>query len=110
MHTPCAYLRKPALTGPHPPASAHTCTHLRTPLHTRTPYIGLSVCDECDFDGKDCSECMTNGGADKNSKCVFPFIFVGESKNKCIWDGDGAWCSTLVDANGEHVGGQGKWG
>ena len=53
---------------------------------------------------------MTNGGPSSNVPCVFPFIFDGETFNECPLDDDGAWCSTLVDANGIHVGGQDKWG
>ena len=56
---------------------------------------------------------MTNGGADPNSKCVFPFIYLGNSYDICTRFNDPdniAWCSTLVDANGTHVGEQGKWG
>ena len=86
------------------------CEHYET--------VGNGICDyeshtgECNFDGGDCSECMTNGGASPNSKCIFPFIFDGETINTCTQvDGsDIAWCSTLVDENGKHVGGQGKWG
>ena len=82
-------------------------------------YIGDGVCDhanhneECNFDGEDCSHCMTNGGADINSKCIFPFIFKGIKYDTCIWNPSPEGkpiCSTLVDANGKHVGKQGKWG
>ena len=80
--------------------------------------VGNGECDytshtsECNFDGGDCSECMTNGGASPNTKCIFPFIFNRQSINTCtkIDGSDIAWCSTLVDDNGNHVGEQGKWG
>ena len=82
-------------------------------------FIGDGVCDyanhneECNFDGEDCSHCMTNGGASPNVKCIFPFFFVGRNQTTCVWGyntNEKPWCSTLVDANGKHVGGQGKWG
>ena len=30
--------------------------------------------------------------------------------HECVLDVDGAWCSTEVDVDGVHVGGDGKWG
>jgi len=71
---------------------------------------------------KDCSAtkpaakvCTTVSGASPNSPCIFPFRFNGVTHNKCTWDQahlteHKAWCSTLVDETGHHVGGQGKWG
>ena len=50
------------------------------------------------------------GGPSLNIPCIFPFKFNGRTFNECTWDEDGAWCSTQVDKNGNHVGGQGKWG
>ena len=44
---------------------------------------------------------------------MFPFKFRGELHNDCNWDGDssqGAWCSTLIDDSGQHVGAKGNWG
>ena len=55
-------------------------------------------------------QCKTNDGPSSNVPCVFPFKFGGETHNKCKWEEDGPWCSTKVDENGKHVGGQGKWG
>ena len=81
--------------------------------------IGDGVCDyanhneECNFDGEDCSQCLTNGGDSLNSKCVFPFIYQGKTFSSCTRFDDPdhkPWCSTLVDENGRHVCLQGKWG
>lgn len=59
--------------------------------------------------------CVTVSGASPNLPCIFPFRFNGVTHNKCTWDQahlteHKAWCSTLVDGTGHHVGGQGKWG
>ena len=59
--------------------------------------------------------CTTVSGAAPNLPCIFPFRFNGVTHNKCTWDQahlteHKAWCSTLVDETGHHVGGQGKWG
>jgi hypothetical protein len=57
--------------------------------------------------------CLTDGGADPGQPCALPFKFDGVTYNTCTWDPseDGiAWCSTLVDANGRHIVGMGKWG
>ena len=57
--------------------------------------------------------CKTVGGPSDNVPCVFPFKFRGDIHNECNWDGDasdGAWCSTLIDDSGQHVGGKGNWG
>lgn len=57
--------------------------------------------------------CKTVSGPSANVPCVFPFKFRGEIHNDCNWDGDssgGAWCSTLIDDSGQHVGGKGNWG
>ena len=59
--------------------------------------------------------CTTVSGAAPNLPCIFPFRFNGVTHNKCVWDqahltAHKAWCSTLVDETGHHVGGQGKWG
>ena len=59
--------------------------------------------------------CKTTSGSDPNKPCVFPFKF-GDETHKCCTTalndpGDtNAWCSTMVDDLGQHVGGQGKWG
>ena len=45
--------------------------------------------------------------------CIFPFIFNGISYQGCTLaeaSDNEAWCSVKVDANGNHVGGEGKWG
>merc|ERR1719402_1680943 len=56
--------------------------------------------------------CTAVSGADPGTDCVFPFTFNGEVITECTTiDGDNTpWCSTLTDQNGNHVGGQGKWG
>jgi hypothetical protein len=60
------------------------------------------------------TQCFTtNDSPCKNALCVFPFKFNGVIKNTCIndTDPDGKyWCSTKVDDNLEHIGGQGNWG
>ena len=59
--------------------------------------------------------CVTVAGASKGKPCIFPFKFNGVLYSECTWNQahlteHKAWCSTLVDASGTHVGGQGKWG
>ena len=57
--------------------------------------------------------CTTNGGGDSGASCVFPFTYKDRVYRGCILvDADDGipWCSTLTDNNGQHVGGQGKWG
>ena len=59
--------------------------------------------------------CVTVAGASKGKPCIFPFKFNGVTYSECTWNQahlteHKAWCSTLVDASGTHVGGQGKWG
>lgn len=60
------------------------------------------------------TQCFTtNDSPSKNALCVFPFKFYGVLKNTCINDTDPVgkyWCSTKVDENLEHIGGQGNWG
>ena len=63
----------------------------------------------------DCStcNCTTSHGPDANKPCVFPFKFNGVVERCCTTRGDasnGAWCSTKVDDEGNHIGGQGNWG
>jgi hypothetical protein len=59
--------------------------------------------------------CTTESGASPKLPCIFPFRFNGVVHTQCTWDQahlteHKAWCSTLVDETGHHVGGQGKWG
>ena len=52
--------------------------------------------------------CITTGGPAANKSCIFPFTHKGKTYKNCTLDGDssgGAWCSTSVDAKGNHVGG-----
>ena len=56
---------------------------------------------------------MTISGADPNKPCIFPFKFDGQTWNTCtnVDDPSGPyWCSTKVDDQGNHIGGQGNWG
>ena len=55
----------------------------------------------------------TNDGPQKNASCILPFKFKGKLKSNCIndQDPDGRfWCSTKVDNDLNHIGGQGNWG
>ena len=59
------------------------------------------------------SKCKTTpDGPQVEAPCVFPFIYKGKEYNECTFQkGDvKAWCSTKVDGNGKHVGGQRQWG
>ena len=56
------------------------------------------------------AECSTISGAAPYKPCIFPFKWKKTWHYYCIRDEDGAWCSTAVDASGNHLGGQGKWG
>ena len=59
------------------------------------------------------SSCRTVGGPSPGKSCQFPFTFAGERRTGCISDTDPdgrLWCSTQVDADGQHVGGGGHWG
>lgn len=52
-------------------------------------------------------------GPNPNAACVFPFIYKGRQYGGCPIDPDDRtkrWCSTRVDSNGVHVGGQGQYG
>ena len=55
---------------------------------------------------------MTIGGASPNIECVFPFEHRGKLHSKCPYDvkNEEFWCSTKVDFDGIHIGGQGLWG
>jgi len=57
--------------------------------------------------------CTTIGGPGQGKPCVFPFRFGGSLRSSCITDLDPEgkfWCSTRVDAGGNHVTGTGEWG
>jgi len=59
------------------------------------------------------ASCTTNGGGDSGARCVFPFTYKEKVYRGCILvdaDDGKPWCSTLTDNNGQHIGGQGKWG
>ena len=54
-------------------------------------------------------ECFTKSGPETGKPCAFPFIYKGNTYEKCCKiDHDQLWCSTEVDHNGVHV--RGKWG
>ena len=56
-------------------------------------------------------ECITVDGPDNGTTCVFPWIFDNVTYPACtMYDEDEPWCSTKVDDNGVHIGGQGNWG
>ena len=60
-------------------------------------------------------KCGTDGGADPNKPCIFPFKFRGVIHNACTKEGNKPgetkyWCSTKTNSNGCHIGGQGNWG
>ena len=55
------------------------------------------------------SECITTEG-ENAGKCIFPFTYNGKTcpgPTCCNLDNasKGAWCSTKVDANGNHIDG-----
>eukprot|EP00095_Tigriopus_kingsejongensis_P002458 maker-scaffold1402_size43054-snap-gene-0.8 protein:Tk02458 transcript:maker-scaffold1402_size43054-snap-gene-0.8-mRNA-1 annotation:"hemolymph proteinase 5" len=55
--------------------------------------------------------CTTISGPRANRLCVFPFIYDGTNFNECTNRDDPdskPWCSTLVDALGNHI--PGNWG
>lgn len=57
--------------------------------------------------------CRTIGGGDIGASCIFPFTYKDITYTGCIFvdaDDRKPWCSTLTDSDGQHVGGQGKWG
>ena len=56
-------------------------------------------------------KCITVDGADNGTTCVFPFRYSGLTYKACTMKSDvRPWCSTLIDDDGVHVPGQGKWG
>ena len=59
--------------------------------------------------------CTTTSGPDPNKPCIFPFKLYGNTYECCTTalndpGNTDAWCSTMVDNWGGHIGGQGKWG
>ena len=57
------------------------------------------------------SSCKTVAGPSSGMECVFPFQLGGVSHMACTLHGSSPgnpWCSTKVDASGEHIGGH--WG
>jgi len=78
---------------------------------------GRGKCDQSESVSRPSSRptagCTTNGGADSGARCAFPFTYKDKVYRGCILiDADDGipWCSTLTDSNGQHIGGQGKWG
>ena len=50
-----------------------------------------------------------------NSPCIFPFIYNNVTYTQCTWDSahktnNKPWCSGEVDAKGNHLTGERKWG
>ena len=57
--------------------------------------------------------CKTVSGPQPFKQCIFPFIHKGVTYSGCPSDPDNPnkrWCSTLVDAAGNHVVGQNQYG
>ncbi len=57
--------------------------------------------------------CSTIGGPNPNAACVFPFKHNDQTYFGCPIDPEDSskrWCSTKVDANGNHLTGQGAYG
>jgi len=55
--------------------------------------------------------CTTSGGPKPEQPCVFPFNYNEVTYNSCTTEGNilgQAWCSTMVDDNGDTV--SGNWG
>ena len=58
---------------------------------------------------------MTEKKSQEDKPCIFPFKYLGQTLSQCTTlrdPNDKPWCSTKVDANGNHVttGGGGFWG
>ena len=81
-------------------------------------FIGDGTCQtlfntpDCDYDGGDCPECMTISGSVPDAKCVFPFIFRGETYTTCLQAQKGKQkgkyiCAVEVDDNGNFKKGRG---
>ncbi|XP_040583657.2 LOW QUALITY PROTEIN: low-density lipoprotein receptor-related protein 2 [Lepeophtheirus salmonis] len=73
------------------------------------------VCLESSVRGDSGGVCVTTSGATVGKPCIFPFQFNGVIHTQCTWDQahlteHKPWCSTQVNENGHHIGGQGKWG
>jgi len=59
--------------------------------------------------------CMASGGPGKGLPCIFPFKYNDVEYNVCTnankhVTNNKPWCSTLVDGEGNHIGGKGAWG
>ena len=55
--------------------------------------------------------CITIAGPSNGTTCVFPFIFSHVTYEACTMETeDEPWCSTKVDDNNVHIGGEGNWG
>merc|ERR1711973_210208 len=54
--------------------------------------------------------CWTSSGAMVNARCIFPFIYKGETYNSCTTAGGFSkpWCSTATTTTGQHI--NGYWG
>ena len=54
--------------------------------------------------------CRTVSGDDVNKRCIFPFRTTDGMFYDCDVDEDVPWCSTKMDADGNHISGKGNWG
>ena len=56
-------------------------------------------------------DCLTVDGPSNGTTCVFPFTLGGVTYKACsMFTLARPICSTMVDDNGVHIGGQGYWG
>ena len=75
-------------------------------------YVSLFIISQI-IDVRQCN--TTVGGPQEHVPCIFPFRVNDTVYGGCTLDGNapGAhtpWCSTRVDLEGVHIGGQGNWG
>ena len=59
------------------------------------------------------NSCQTIDGPNKNIPCQFPFKYYDNIYDTCIVEGNSQnrpWCSTKVDSEGNHIGGEDNWG
>ena len=59
----------------------------------------------CPSEDIDVPECLTQGGPQDNTACIFPFRHQGVTYTSCATtdDKEMAWCSTNTTTTGEHV-------
>ena len=62
-------------------------------------------------DSQKCLRTSSKEGSVKDEPCIFPFVLNSIQHDACTSDNDPDgkfWCSTMVDANNNHI--KGKWG